>query len=426
MWNKSSEAKPTSSPNKEVSVAAPKSAPMAPSSFVPAAAPTPASPAVDTSRVGPGLRFKGELSGTSDLYIDGEMNGNVRLEDSLVVVGPNGRVKADIQAREIMVHGTLNGNLFAAERIHELGRESRVGGNLSSKHIQIEDGALFKGLVDMDIRKAAARPAERWRSNAPRPMGQWQFGHHHPVRFSRTDGAVGRPGARFRFRCAAEFGCSGDAPCHPVNRRQGGELKMGWMAKVRTADPPGSPSMSARSKDFDSQTAASPRVSNGLKEFLWLASDTNRGTILDLGPAWQATLTFFAEKGYRITSDDLLRTWWAFLTGEEERLRSLGINAERPTKDALAEQFLEDSLQYSEGSYNGILMWDLLDYFEPALATRDDGPYLRHAAARRGDAGAVSQPSGGAVPSLSRFGWADDRDGSGGIVRDAGAGSAEP
>jgi Methyltransferase domain len=145
---------------------------------------------------------------------------------------------------------------------------------------------------------------------------------------------------------------------------------MGWMAKVRAADPASSASLSARSKDFDSASAVSPRVSNGLKEFLWLASDTNRGTILDLGPAWQATLSFFAEKGYRITSDDLLRTWWAFLTGEEERLRSLGINAERPTKDTLAEQFLEDSLQYPEHSYNGILMWDLLDYFEPALATR--------------------------------------------------------
>src|SRR3984957_20892967 len=159
MWNKSSEAKPTSSPNKEVSVAAPKSAPMARSSFVPAAAPTPASPAVDTSRVGPGLRFKGELSGTSDLYIDGEMNGNVRLEDSLVVVGPNGRVQANIQAREILVQGSLTGNLFASARI-QLGRESRVGGNLSSMHIQIEDGALFKGHVDMDIRKAAAKVEE--------------------------------------------------------------------------------------------------------------------------------------------------------------------------------------------------------------------------------------------------------------------------
>src|SRR6202451_3896721 len=130
---------------------------------------------------------------------------------------------------------------------------------------------------------------------------------------------------------------------------------MSWMAKVRTLEPPGAPSMSARSKHFDPPPAVSPRQSNGLKEFLWLASDTNRGTILDLGPAWQATLTFFAEKGYRITSDDLLRTWWAFLTGEEERLRSLGINAERPTKDALAEQFLQDFLQYPEHSYNGIL-----------------------------------------------------------------------
>jgi cytoskeletal protein CcmA (bactofilin family) len=164
MWNKSSEAKPTSSPNKsanEVSVEAPKSAFVNAPSLVNAAAPTAVSApsAVETSRVGPGLRFRGELSGTSDLYIDGEMNGNVRLENSLVVVGPNGRVQADIQAREIMVQGSLTGNLFASDRI-QLGRESRVGGNLSSKHIQIEDGALFKGHVDMDIRKAAAKVEE--------------------------------------------------------------------------------------------------------------------------------------------------------------------------------------------------------------------------------------------------------------------------
>ena len=185
MWNKSSEAKPTSSPNKEVSVEAPKSAPIATSSVVHAAAPTHASPAVDTSRVGPGLRFKGELSGTSDLYIDGEMNGNVRLEDSLVVVGPNGRVQADIQAREIMVHGSLTGNLFATERI-QLGRESRVGGNLASKHIQIEDGALFKGHVDMDIRKTAdtqvralldSNQQKKWDEMQARRQ---QWGHHGP------------------------------------------------------------------------------------------------------------------------------------------------------------------------------------------------------------------------------------------------------
>jgi cytoskeletal protein CcmA (bactofilin family) len=164
MWNKSSEAKPTSSPNKsanEVSVEAPKSAFVNAPAVVNAAAPTAASApsGVETSRVGAGLRFRGELSGTSDLYIDGEMNGNVRLDNSLVVVGPNGRVQADIQAREILVHGSLNGNLFASDRI-QLGRESRVGGNLSSKHIQIEDGALFKGHVDMDIRKSAAKVEE--------------------------------------------------------------------------------------------------------------------------------------------------------------------------------------------------------------------------------------------------------------------------
>lgn len=166
MWhNKTSEAKPTSSTNKsnnDVSVETTQSIPMAtpsfastPASAATAPAPVKSLPPVDASRVGPGLRFRGELSGTSDLYIDGEMIGSVRLEDSLVVVGPNGRVQADIHAHAILVHGSLTGNLFATERI-QLGRESRVGGNLSSKHIQIEDGALFKGHVDMDVRQAAA------------------------------------------------------------------------------------------------------------------------------------------------------------------------------------------------------------------------------------------------------------------------------
>src|SRR5882672_6267116 len=64
------------------------------------------------------------------------------------------------------------------------------------------------------------------------------------------------------------------------------------------------------------------RGSNGLKEFLWNLDGLGRGTLLDLGPAWQTTLTFFIERGFRVTSDDILRGWKSFLTEEELRLRN--------------------------------------------------------------------------------------------------------
>src|SRR5437016_11442960 len=63
------------------------------------------------------------------------------------------------------------------------------------------------------------------------------------------------------------------------------------------------------------------RVSNGLKEFLWNLDGLGRGTLLDLGPAWQTTLSFFIERGFRVSSEDILRGWKAFLTEEERRLR---------------------------------------------------------------------------------------------------------
>jgi hypothetical protein len=114
--------------------------------------------------------------------------------------------------------------------------------------------------------------------------------------------------------------------------------------------------------------AASCRVSNGLKEFLWLISDVPRGRVLDLGPVWQSSVSFFVDKGYRVTSEDVLKEWKDFLTVEEEQLRTalVGNAGEKPSLSALAEKFLETALQYPEQSHHGVLAWDLLDYFDPA------------------------------------------------------------
>jgi hypothetical protein len=114
----------------------------------------------------------------------------------------------------------------------------------------------------------------------------------------------------------------------------------------------------------------SARISNGLKELLWNLDGLGRGTLLDLGPAWQTTLSFFIERGFRVSSDDLLRDWKVFLTEEETRLRE-----DASVRDSLdmtplgrATRFLQANLEYPKSSFDAILLWDVLDYLDPTLA----------------------------------------------------------
>ncbi|HKV62139.1 MAG TPA: class I SAM-dependent methyltransferase [Candidatus Acidoferrum sp.] len=113
----------------------------------------------------------------------------------------------------------------------------------------------------------------------------------------------------------------------------------------------------------------STRISNGLKEFLWNLDGLGRGTLLDLGPAWQTTLSFFIERGFRVSSEDFLRGWKAFLAEEEKRLREDANACETMdmTAKGRAERFLADNLQYQRSSFDAVLLWDLLDYLEPML-----------------------------------------------------------
>jgi len=114
----------------------------------------------------------------------------------------------------------------------------------------------------------------------------------------------------------------------------------------------------------------SSKYSNGLKEFLWNLDGLGRGTLLDLGPAWQTTLTFFIERGFRVSSDDLLRTWKAFLDEEEVRLRNAVASDEGEdlTPVGRATRFMKQNLQYPASSFDAVLLWDILDYLEPIVA----------------------------------------------------------
>jgi len=164
MWRKPSEGKPSSeSYNQPASnSSAVEKLPSAPPSYSPAPAASrssvessPASLGSNASKITSGLKINGEISGSADLYIDGEVQGKLRLVNARVTVGPNGRVQADIEAREIMIDGTVNGNLKAGERAH-FGSSSRVNGSVLTPRIGIDDGARLRGKVET-VQAAPAR-----------------------------------------------------------------------------------------------------------------------------------------------------------------------------------------------------------------------------------------------------------------------------
>src|ERR1700693_6098667 len=96
---------------------------------------------------------------------------------------------------------------------------------------------------------------------------------------------------------------------------------MSWQAKPRLISTPVPDSRAKPGPAAVAVSSANARVSNGLKEFLWLLSDSTQGRILDLGQVSQATLTFFIEKGFRVSTEDLLRAWKELLAAEKKNFR---------------------------------------------------------------------------------------------------------
>lgn len=105
--------------------------------------------------IGSSIQIKGELQGDEDLTIDGRIEGKIDLREHNLTIGPNGKIKADLYAKTIVIAGEVVGNAFAAERV-EIAPTGRLSGDISSPRITIADGAHFKGSVDME-RNAAAR-----------------------------------------------------------------------------------------------------------------------------------------------------------------------------------------------------------------------------------------------------------------------------
>jgi cytoskeletal protein CcmA (bactofilin family) len=101
------------------------------------------------ARLGASLHVKGEITGNEDLAIDGSVEGLVHLEDRKLTVGASARLTADVIAREVVVYGNVKGNLRARDRI-EIKKDGSVVGDLTTARIMIEDGAYFKGSIEID------------------------------------------------------------------------------------------------------------------------------------------------------------------------------------------------------------------------------------------------------------------------------------
>ncbi len=110
--------------------------------------------------LGGSVVFKGELSGREDLLIEGQCEGTVNLEGYCLTIGSEGQVKSDIHARQVVVHGTVNGKISATERV-EIRRTGTVVGDIASPGVAIEDGAYFKGNIEIlrQAKQGSARAA---------------------------------------------------------------------------------------------------------------------------------------------------------------------------------------------------------------------------------------------------------------------------
>jgi cytoskeletal protein CcmA (bactofilin family) len=147
---------PLSSPAPTSQVEVPSPAPVAVAPKPAVSAPI-VSSSSSSSVIGAGLKIRGEISGNSDLHIEGEAQGDIRLTGGRVSVGAKGNVQANIDAREISVEGTLQGNLKASESVR-LGPASKVQGSITAPRIGIEDGARLRGKVEM-VRASESRTA---------------------------------------------------------------------------------------------------------------------------------------------------------------------------------------------------------------------------------------------------------------------------
>jgi cytoskeletal protein CcmA (bactofilin family) len=129
----------------------------------------------DIVNIGKSVVIKGELNGSEDLTIEGHVEGTIQLKDHVLTIGPNGRIKAQVFAKSVIVLGEVTGNVTASDKV-DIRDNGSVDGDIVSPRVAIAEGAHFRGSVDMQRKGGApqaqaAKPAAA-QAAAPQPQGQ--------------------------------------------------------------------------------------------------------------------------------------------------------------------------------------------------------------------------------------------------------------
>ena len=179
MWKRDESVKPAAPP-----ASTPVAAPSAPAAAAPAASEPRAQFGRDMVNIGKSVVIKGELSGSEDLTIEGHVEGRIDLKENVLTIGPNGKIKAEVFAKAVVVLGEVTGNVTASEKV-DIRDNGSVDGDIASPRVAIAEGAHFRGSVDMQRagqkpqqqqqQKPANQPQQGQQQNQPhqqQPQGQ--------------------------------------------------------------------------------------------------------------------------------------------------------------------------------------------------------------------------------------------------------------
>src|SRR5687768_3844314 len=169
MWKRDESVKPAAPP-----APTPAAAPSASVGNAPAASEPRTQLGRDMVNIGKSVVIKGELSGSEDLTIEGHVEGRIDLKGNVLTIGPNGKIKAEVFAKAVVVLGEVTGNVTASEKV-DIRDNGSVDGDIASPRVAIAEGAHFRGSVDMQ-RSGGAKPQPQQQQSKPSqpPAGQPQ------------------------------------------------------------------------------------------------------------------------------------------------------------------------------------------------------------------------------------------------------------
>ena len=161
MWKRDEAVKPTV-PAGSGSTPAPTTAPPAAEAARTHSAPSEPQRGMERSTVniGKSVVIKGELSGSEDLTIEGQVDGKIELRQNVLTIGPNGKIKAQVFAKSVVILGEVTGNVTASEKV-DIRDNGSVDGDIAAPRVAIAEGAHFRGSIDMQRQGASAKPAEK-------------------------------------------------------------------------------------------------------------------------------------------------------------------------------------------------------------------------------------------------------------------------